>query len=96
MPRPPGPYQSDASDPSRTLGAPRPSDAGAAQVLFLVRYPRMRVDQFAGSVLSEMCQRPVHESRQFRLMSCTGFGKRLLKLASRSAQSNAHHIGGSL
>jgi hypothetical protein len=43
-----------------------------------------------------MSQRPVHERRQFRLMSCTGFGKRLLKLASRRGKSNSHRVGSSL
>jgi|ERR1700730_703555 len=65
---------------NKDILSPRPSDAGAAQVLFLVRCPRMRVGQFAGSVLSEMCQ----------------IAKRLLKLASRRGKSNSHRVGSSL
>ena len=43
-----------------------------------------------------MRERSVHESSQFGLMAHPGLGKRLLKLAPRCCQSNAHRIGSSL
>jgi hypothetical protein len=46
--------------------------------------------------VSEMRQRPVHESRELRLMSCARLCEGLLKLTSGGGQSDTHRIGGSL
>jgi hypothetical protein len=47
-------------------------------------------------VVSDMRQRPVHESSKLSLMAGPGLGECLLKLAARRGQSDAHRIGRSL
>jgi len=48
------------------------------------------------SVVSQMSQRPLHESRELRLMARTSFGKGLLELTPHCGKSDAHVVRGIL
>jgi hypothetical protein len=53
-------------------------------------------DKGRGSVVSEMRQRTMHESRELRLVTCARLCEGLLKLTSGGGQSDPHPIRGRL
>jgi len=56
---------------------------------------RQSPDICEASVVSDLSQRPVHERREFCLMSGARLSKCLLQLGSCGGQSNPHHFRGS-